>query len=733
MPSLRSILWPLIFLSGMPQGSSGRQPAAWSRLEMHFREELPNISSLWDSSTVVTGPRLRIATANIWSGLTYEGTLSMGRIESDERLEVRRVLLVEELRRRAPDIVLLQEVNPSSSLSRRIADALGYDVVAQRVQGGMKVGPIGIPTNLNEGIAILARKELNLQPADVWLLSTGFGAIGDDVSFHLREENIALVARITLPTGRAYIINTHLIANPEDTEASRERLLRICTDRALPSEETRNLLAQLADGEQRRRHMVERLLERMRKEVGDDPVILGGDLNATPTSLTVSPIFAAGFVDAIALGGAGELPTWDPAVNTNILSSPDASLPNSPEAEFEAWYDLQARRIDHIFLSRHFAKGMRISAERFLDRPADSIFTSDHFGLVADLDLGQISVSKAVDRAVAPGVDVLPIISYDTDVGLGLGVKSFFLNELGMNESFDVLLFNSSKGERWYRLVFSMPDFELRQGTVYPLAIDVTIDYDKYVKNSSFFGVGNSSQFKDREMYSREPFEISLTFSRGLSTATVVQAGIRYRFIRNFGFSDTSRLRQYPPPNDGRVSSVGLLASFRHDTRDSYINPSRGLVLQGELEYVPDPSWSDGTAARMGAWFQYYTTLLYPKTILAARCGAQALMGSNFPVQTLLSIGGNQTLRGSPQDRFLDRIAGVANVELRPPLIWRFGMVAGLDAGRVWQDAEKVGIEGWHSNSVVGVRFFMDTFVVRADLGFGSETTGFYLNFGHLF
>ena len=83
---------------------------------MHFREELPNISSLWDSSTVVTGPRLRIATANIWSGLTYEGTLSMGRIESDERLEVRRVLLVEELRRRAPDIVLLQQVNPSSSL-----------------------------------------------------------------------------------------------------------------------------------------------------------------------------------------------------------------------------------------------------------------------------------------------------------------------------------------------------------------------------------------------------------------------------------------------------------------------------------------------------------------------------------------------------------------------------------------------------------------------------------------
>jgi hypothetical protein len=27
----------------------------------------------------------------------------------------------------------------------------------------------------------------------------------------------------------------------------------------------------------------------------------------------------------------------------------------------------------------------------------------------------------------------------------------------------------------------------------------------------------------------------------------------------------------------------------------------------------------------------------------------------------------------------------------------------------------------------------MDTFVVRMDVGVGSETVGFYLNFGHLF
>jgi len=27
----------------------------------------------------------------------------------------------------------------------------------------------------------------------------------------------------------------------------------------------------------------------------------------------------------------------------------------------------------------------------------------------------------------------------------------------------------------------------------------------------------------------------------------------------------------------------------------------------------------------------------------------------------------------------------------------------------------------------------MDTFVVRADMGFGKDTTGFFFNFGHIF
>jgi hypothetical protein len=109
----------------------------------------------------------------------------------------------------------------------------------------------------------------------------------------------------------------------------------------------------------------------------------------------------------------------------------------------------------------------------------------------------------------SPEVELLPIISYDTDAGIGLGTKVFALNYLMLDESFDLILFNSSKGERWYRLVFSLPDFERRQGKVYPMAVDATVNYDKTIR-ASFFGVGSTSRYENREYFTKEPIDFNV-------------------------------------------------------------------------------------------------------------------------------------------------------------------------------------------------------------------------------
>jgi outer membrane protein assembly factor BamA len=322
---------------------------------------------------------------------------------------------------------------------------------------------------------------------------------------------------------------------------------------------------------------------------------------------------------------------------------------------------------------------------------------------------------------------------YDTDVGFGYGAKGFFLNHFGLNESFDILLFNSTKGERYYRLVVSLADFERRQRKVYPVAVDLTIEYDKWIKNN-FFGVGNMSSFRDREQYTREPIDISLALSRGFTSSLVGQLGWRYKTIRNYNFSEESRLLRLPPSlNASRVSYASVFFNLRFDTRDSYINPSQGCMLQWEAEVVPHSGIENVTFARLSAWAQHYTELLMPKTVLALRLGMQGLTGDDLPVQVLLPIGGSTTLRGSPQDRYLDKVAAVANAELRFPVFWRFGGVAGFDLGKVWGELKDFDLHRWAVNPVAGLRFYMNTFVVRCDVGFGKETTGLYFNFGQVF
>jgi hemolysin activation/secretion protein len=135
----------------------------------------------------------------------------------------------------------------------------------------------------------------------------------------------------------------------------------------------------------------------------------------------------------------------------------------------------------------------------------------------------------------------------------------------------------------------------------------------------------------------------------------------------------------------------------------------------------------------VAGWFQYYTVLFYPKTIFAFRLGGQNLFGADLPTQVLLPLGGNRTLRGFPQDRYLDKSHILMNAEIRFPIAGRLGGVVGLDMGKVWPSLGNFDVKDWAANPTLGLRYYMDTFVVRMDVGFGPESTGLYFNFGHIF
>jgi endonuclease/exonuclease/phosphatase family metal-dependent hydrolase len=668
---------------------------------------------------------LRVLTINVWSGLDYNGTASMGEYESPATRERRFQSLLTQLRTLEPDVIMVQEANPVSDYAARLADSLGFDELHQMCHAGVKIAGLGVPTNLNEGISILAVPSLSLRFERAEKIGGVFGIHGSALSFHFDDAAVALEASIAWDGRRIHCINVHLLNVP-----SKHFHVQFMADP--------EVAARLQERIELKQGQFDCLVDMIRQLPEKTPYILGGDFNCAPDDSSLQQCVHALNLQTPVNFSDGHI-TWDAPNNPHIaFTTAGVDARGERRAGYDsliARSDAVAQRLDYLFFSPTMAFARGSIEQVVCAEPVNGILASDHYGVAVaippdpDVPAGTTDITTPTAE---PSIEVFPILSYDTDVGFGYGGKGFLLNKLGWNESFDITLFNSTKGERWYRIVASIPDPETRQRTVYPFALDVTIDYDKYITNS-FFGVGNATSFEDREYYTREPLEVSVLFSRGFTESLVLQAGLRFQYVRNREIEPGVLLAGAPfPLSQGIARSTSLVLGGRYDTRNSVVQPSYGWVVEGEIARAPLTSPGNVLLTRYHLLVQHYTTLFLPATVLALRAKVQATDGE-IPVQMMLPLGGNNTLRGFVQDRFLGNALLVTNAELRFPIFWRFGGVVGLDAGNVWESLSVAGWSNWKWNPTAGIRFSMDTFVVRCDVGFGPESTGFYLNFGHIF
>ncbi len=128
-------------------------------------------------------------------------------------------------------------------------------------------------------------------------------------------------------------------------------------------------------------------------------------------------------------------------------------------------------------------------------------------------------------------------------------------------------------------------------------------------------------------------------------------------------------------------------------------------------------------------------------------------MGGEVPLslQSLLggldsreALGGGSSIRGLIRARYQGPVKLLANAELRwlpltvQPGGQRFdlGLVAFADAGRVWSDLSFRDPGGFKAGAGAGARIIWNQlFVLRVDAGWGitEPTSGFYVDFGHVF
>ena len=333
-------------------------------------------------------------------------------------------------------------------------------------------------------------------------------------------------------------------------------------------------------------------------------------------------------------------------------------------------------------------------------------------------------------------LSAFPILMYDTNIGVGYGGKAKFVNFLSRQESLDFIVFNSSGGERWYVFTFSVPDTEIRQGKTYPVSFDLKTEYDKYLEYR-FYGVGPDSRKRDEADFIYEKKDLQLTLGRGFTPHLVLQA---LYTVRNLKISD---VQENAPLISGVLRKEGdKLCPFvsilvRYDTSDSQIHPKKGIRLLFQNDWAGKYLGSrDASYHRLTLDLRKYVLFLGQKDVLAFRARLQSVSGSRIPLFELSSLGGGEdvsAMRGYGLNRYLDKGKILVNAEYRFPIWERLGGNIFLDGGCVWPSIKKVDLGksvfdfGW------GLRYYLQNFVVRFDMGISGEGTGIYFNFGHIF
>ncbi|MFQ5676531.1 MAG: endonuclease/exonuclease/phosphatase family protein, partial [bacterium] len=232
----------------------------------------PNTGAYRSDSTSRT---LRLLTINVWSGLDYEGSLKMGEYEPKKIRERRYRALVAQIKQLDPDIIGLQEANKLPDYAERLAGDIGYRAFYHVGVGGLRLGPVGLPWNLREGDAILAKK--NLQPESAGRKQLSGGYVGDWATFHFSDATQVIAVKVTVLDSPLYVFVTHWHASLLGTPKILRKARRSVETGESSQKNYEEAMAEISQGVQWRMAESKKTLAFIENIARNHPVILMGD------------------------------------------------------------------------------------------------------------------------------------------------------------------------------------------------------------------------------------------------------------------------------------------------------------------------------------------------------------------------------------------------------------------------------------------------------------------------
>ncbi len=337
-----------------------------------------------------TRERLVVLTFNLWHGLNPKGKVRFAEYDSPGEREGRRQCFIHHVRRLDPDVMFLEEVNPAPDYARRLARELNYDYTFVVDNSGLKIGSLGIPTNLRSGLAILAKKDLRLHGLGGRKLSGSFGWAGRWSSLQTKEFRYAAAGEIRVNGRRILLMGTHLHHGPEADAEIRETLAALVAKNAISQARADEIVRDFDRASRRRRQELEKAIAFARSFGMDQGAMLfAGDFNASPDAPELTWLKKdLGFRSVTADDDPTKLlMTWDYQRNPNTHFFADFVPVNEFEpVVMDALQPVivkQTKRLDYIFHRGMDGWLVLRDSGLFANSPFEGRFCSDHFGIFA--------------------------------------------------------------------------------------------------------------------------------------------------------------------------------------------------------------------------------------------------------------------------------------------------------------------------------------------------------------
>ncbi len=331
---------------------------------------------------------------------------------------------------------------------------------------------------------------------------------------------------------------------------------------------------------------------------------------------------------------------------------------------------------------------------------------------------------------------LVPVVEAGPEIGIGGGIQFMHRNLFGGREFLRILAETSSEGQEWYEAEFA--NDELRDG---PYATRAHI-LRRIVPNRRFFGLGGRTQERDETDHSLNWRSVSLRVDRHVTGSSSVWSAMTYRDVRIGAgavrrISETrSRYPDLPGIEGGHILAATFGATYdrvaRHRNAAGYeIYPEGGHRVEGSVE-IAGLDTSSFQKTQYHAEAVAYRTVVRQGNILCARVAVDSVQTEHPAFWDMPALGGNDTLRGYIDRRFVGNDLLIANAEFRFPISERDvnRIVQGLhaaifaDAGRVWDQHETLALDHIASDAGVGLRLLLRPgAIARLDYGISNEAS----------